>query len=226
MLSALARLDSTLSRDERARADRFYFERDRKRFVAGRGVLRDILSLYLDTPAGNIAFCYGRHGKLAVSAPAGGTDIYFNLSHSKDWMVCALARARAVGVDIEHVRSNIDCEEMAALVFSDSDRCNLDRVPAHAKLRSFFDAWTGKEAYVKAVGKGLFFPLPEIEGTLRPDNAPPLSRRSSVPDAGGWSRLALAVAEGYSGALVVAGELRGLRCLEWNHHIHNVVSAA
>jgi 4'-phosphopantetheinyl transferase len=216
--SVLARLNSTLSGDEQARASQFYFRTDRTRFVVGRGALRSILSIYLDTQTENIAFRYGSHGKPAVSAPADATDIYFNLSHSKDWTVLAVARARAVGIDIEHVRSNFDYEEMAALVFSERDRRIFDGIPAHAKLRSFFDAWTGKEAYVKTVGKGLSFPLSEIEGTLRAYDAPPVSLVSSVSDAGCWSLRTLDVAEGYSGSLVVAGEVSELRCLEWNPH--------
>src|SRR5712692_3412762 len=120
--SMLARLNGTLSRDEQARASQFYFKTDRTRFVVGRGVLRSILSIYLDAKTENIAFRYGSHGKPAVSAPADATDIHFNLSHSKDWTVLAVTRAREVGIDIEHVRSNFDYEEVAASVFSESDR--------------------------------------------------------------------------------------------------------
>jgi len=209
-------LYGTLSSDERARTDQFYFETDRHRFVVGRGVLRNILSTYLNIPAKNIRFSYGRHGKPAVSAPTNVTDIHFNLAHSGDWIVCAAARARPVGIDIEYVRSNVNHEAMAELVFSDTDRRIFERIPPQTKLKSFFDAWTGKEAYVKAIGKGLSFPLCQVEGTLRRNSARPQSRVTSVQGAGRWSFCALDVGEGYAAALVVGGDVRKLRFLQWN----------
>ena len=93
-----------LSADEWQRAERFHFERDRSRFIAGRSILRTILSRYLPLAPGQIEFCYGPHGKPALSGACGDQSLCFNLSHSADMALYAVTRDRQIGVDIEQVR--------------------------------------------------------------------------------------------------------------------------
>ncbi len=104
-------LRSRLSSDELARAARFHFERDRTRFSVARAALREILAHYLGTSPAEIAFVYGDHGKPALAPPYG--DLRFNLSHSHDLALCAVARGSEVGVDVERIRELDDLEGMA-----------------------------------------------------------------------------------------------------------------
>ena len=104
----LHRLGRNLSADEQARAVRFRFARDRERFIAARGLLREVLALYLDTAARRLRFRYGVHGKPFL---AEHRDLRFNVSHSLDTMLVAVADKREVGVDIEHVGTDVAVEE-------------------------------------------------------------------------------------------------------------------
>jgi len=97
----------TLAADEQARAERFYFERDREHFIVGRGVLRAILGGYLDRVPKCLSFCYGSHGKPALGGDSDGDAIRFNVSHSRGVALYAVTRGREVGVDLEWVRVNL-----------------------------------------------------------------------------------------------------------------------
>jgi len=119
---------ATLSEDERSRAARFRFERDRRRFVVARGALRELLGRHLDTRASDLRFVYNAFGKPALS-PEFGDRLKFNLSHSAELALIAVARDREVGVDVEYLRPD--------------------------EPRTFFEDWTKQEAYVKARGEGL-----------------------------------------------------------------------
>jgi 4'-phosphopantetheinyl transferase len=119
---------ATLSDDERSRAARFHFERDRRRFIVARGALRELLACHLDTRASDLRFVYNAFGKPALSPEFGGR-LKFNLSHSADLALIALATDREVGVDVEYLRPD--------------------------EPRTFFEEWTRQEAYVKARGEGL-----------------------------------------------------------------------
>ena len=119
--SVLEDLAASLSANERCRAGRFCFERDRRRFIAARGVLRDILGRYLRVPAGSVNLVTLQHGKPEL-ADRTGNGLQFNLSHSHDLAVYAITCRRKVGVDIERVRT-MSIDAMARLVFS-PDECN------------------------------------------------------------------------------------------------------
>ncbi|MGH8488449.1 MAG: 4'-phosphopantetheinyl transferase family protein [Gammaproteobacteria bacterium] len=209
-------LEDVLSDEERKRLRTIWFERDRHQFVVGRAALRNILSRYLDVDAKHIALEYERHGKPVLSALCNPIGVHFSVSHSVDWVVCAVARGRAVGVDIEYQRSGVNYVEIAERVFSAAERRSFQRVPARAREEVFFNVWTLKEAYVKAIGQGLFYPFSEIDVTLRPAESPRLLRALSEPYPARWSLQTLYVAKRYTGALAVAGPVRELALWEWN----------
>ncbi len=140
---------------EQERADKFRFERDRARFVVAHGLLRRLLSRALECP--NVAFKYGVNGKPAL---AHDDNLQFNLSHSADWAVFALAWKRQVGIDIESaeslVRNPDDLPGMAERIFSEHELTAWRGLSAsEAKLPAFLRAWTRKEACLKAAGLGL-----------------------------------------------------------------------
>jgi 4'-phosphopantetheinyl transferase len=175
---------ATLSQDERNRSARFRFARDRRRFIAARGVLRALLGRYLGTRPGRIRFAYNAFGKPELSPEFGGR-LRFNLSHSAGLALIAITTETAVGVDLEYIRPQPDYAEIARSVFSAAEVDELNRLPSHLYPQAFLRCWTRTEAYVKARGEGLAMPSP------------------SLPR--GWSLYTLQPAPGYIGALAVEG---------------------
>ena len=208
---AMARWWATLSADERGRAARYRFERDRARFVAARGALRALLAGYIGEPAGRIALVSDAYGK--PRAPA-WPELRFNLSHAGERALYAVALGREVGVDIEEIRPELAGRDLAAQFFSAYELGELSRLPAAAWAEGFFNCWTRKEAYVKARGLGLFLDLAQFDVSLAPGEAATLlATRDNPAEAGRWSLHALDAGPGYSAALAVEGGISELRCL-------------
>ena len=199
--------EATLNADERARAARFYFDRDRQRFIVARGCLRIILSRYLADEATQIQFDYNAFGKPHLAPPYATSGLTFNLAHSGEFALYALAYQRQVGVDIEQIRSGLDYEQLAGQVFSLAEQQSLQSVPAAQRMAAFFNGWTRKEAYIKAQGMGLSLPLAQFTVTLAPDEPPRLlSTQHDPAEAGRWSLQAISTAPGYVGAVVAEGQ--------------------
>jgi 4'-phosphopantetheinyl transferase len=118
-----------LAPDETARAQRFYFERDRRHFTVGRGALRMILGRYAGIAPSQLQFTYTSYGKPALSEATGGDTLRFNLSHSAGLALCAVTRSREVGVDIEGVREMDDLPQIARQFFSANENAVLSRLP-------------------------------------------------------------------------------------------------
>ena len=154
-----------LSKDERDRANRFLFERDRRRFTIARGRLRQILGLYLQRPPGQIAFSYNGFGKPAAE---GSGPLRFNLSHSGDLAVYAFTAGREIGVDIELVKPGFQIEAIPERFFALAEASRLRSLAPAEQLDAFFECWTRKEAYVKARAEGLSIRLDSFEVTLGP----------------------------------------------------------
>ena len=171
----LRSLEATLADEEKARAARFIFERDRDRFIAARGILRDLLGRYLRCAPQTIEFVYGPRGKPAVAGAAARPDICFNLSHSHGLAVVAIGREREVGIDVELIRPEFAGEEIAKRYFSAKEIAELSRLPAELRTEGFFLCWTRKEAYIKAKGDGLQIPLDSFDVSLSPGRPATLS---------------------------------------------------
>ena len=189
-----------LTAEERERSRRFVFQRDRRRSVVSRGFLRALLSCYSGLPAQSIPIEYGDKGK--PQWPGGG--LHFNVSHSENLIVIGLTRVCPLGVDVEHLRLVSEAESIAERFFSAAEAQVFCDAPPHLKPQTFFNCWTRKEAYVKAVGDGLHIPLDSFEVTLRPGESPMMSTLDgNVERAAGWSVYHLEPAPGYVGALVM-----------------------
>ena len=154
-----------LAPDETARAARFHFDHLQRRFILSRGALRILLGHYLDIAANRIEFRYGSRGKPSLAAPAG---IHFNASHSGDVALFAFTLHCEIGVDVEEMRPISDMREIASRFFCAEESTELMALPADERERAFFLCWTRKEAYLKAVGEGLYAPLNDFCVTLRP----------------------------------------------------------
>jgi 4'-phosphopantetheinyl transferase len=182
----LARLAEHLSADERRRASRLQLERDRRRAIAARGRLREVLASYVDATPAQVAFAYGAHGKprlVGLRASA----LRFSLSHTGDHALLAVTRDREVGVDLETIRPEALGEREAALFLSAAERRAIDRLPAADRPRALFALWVQKEAYAKACGLGLALDLQAID----------------VSACEGWDVRMLDAGPGFAAALAV-----------------------
>ena len=211
--AALRLLEATLSRDERERADRFYFERDRRRFVCARGVLRNLLADYQDDDPAMLTFRYGSHGKPELDMGC-GRPIAFNVSHSGELALLAFSRRGDVGVDVEQFRYMSDRDDIACRFFARGEVARLRALPLVEHEAAFFRCWTRKEAYVKAVGDGLARPLDAFEVTFASDEPGRLTIRADERESRRWALRGLEVAPRYAAALVTEGR-RHVSCWRW-----------
>ncbi len=199
-----AGLGRLLSPDEQARGARYMREIDRQRFTTARGQLRRILGAYSGMDPVLLRFTYNPQGKPALDQG----EPHFNLSHSRGCGLLAVIFGRESGVDIETDERNVDYTNIARRFFSPTEAAALLALPADVQPRAFLNGWTRKEAYIKARGQGLSIPLDSFDVSL--DDTP----RLTCPD-GNWSLYTLEPGNGFSAALVVEGEIAGIRCWDW-----------
>jgi len=212
----LGRLRSNLSSDELARADRFVFDRDRRRYVAAHGILRAILAHYLGADPAALAFRTESAGKPLLAPARHGRVLRFNLSHSRDLALVAVTRGCDIGVDLEWVSDTVEVEQVASTVFSPAEIAELRRLPMPQKREAFFNGWTRKEAIVKALGAGLGYPVRELTVSMTPGEPARLIRaEDAAMDRSEWTLEALFPAPGYVGAVVHRGARRTLRLFDW-----------
>lgn len=147
-LSAFCR---TLGADERERACRFRFARDRRRFILRRGALRALLARRLGCAASAIGYSRNEFGKPSVAE----SDVRFNVSHSHGIALYAIGEGAEVGCDIERVDPALDIEAIAERFFAPQEIRMLRSLPDHLRHTGFFNCWTRKEAYLKCRGCGL-----------------------------------------------------------------------
>jgi 4'-phosphopantetheinyl transferase len=187
-------LSGTLSSGEWLRAERFHFEPDRARFIATRGLLRAILSLYTGVEPGDLKFTTGPHGKPELDGLC--SSLRFNLSHSDDLMLLAVTHAREIGVDLEYMRDDVPFETLADHYFDPEEAWDLRLLPAAQRAWKFYDTWTSTEARLKAGGEGI-------------------SNGMKIADPDRWSLLKFRPAPGYTAAVAVEGGEFQLECLSW-----------
>jgi 4'-phosphopantetheinyl transferase len=203
----------TLTADERQRAERYVFQKDRTHFVVARGLLRVLLGRYLRQDPRHLHFTYGPHGKPALATDTGRASMHFNVSHSHGLALYAITRGREVGVDVERIRPAVVQEQIAEHFFSPREVIVLRALPPPLQAPAFFACWTRKEAYIKAKGDGLTLPLDQFEVSLAPGEPAALLRTAWDPqEAAGWALQDLAPAPGYRAAVAVAGHDWRLIC--------------
>jgi 4'-phosphopantetheinyl transferase len=188
----LAGAEAVLSREEILRTRRFVHREDQERYIAAHGALRMVLGLYLALDPESLEFRPGPHGKPALVQTF--TDLRFNLSHSADLALIAVARGRDVGVDVERVERDIEYEPIAGQYFEPAEAWELRTAPPDERAARFFDLWTRKEAILKDEGVGLVAPS-------RPHD---------------FTALQVCPAPGYTGAVASEGGDWRLTCWHWN----------
>jgi 4'-phosphopantetheinyl transferase len=197
--SALRELEVTLSPDEISRAARFHFAEDRNHYVIARGVLRELLGRYLLQAPEGVRFSYGPRGKPFIMGSEG--NLCFNVSHSGDLAVYAIARERNLGIDVEQIAPDSAGEDIARRYFSAREIQDLQGLDAADRVQGFFRCWTRKEAYLKATGMGLHTPLDSFSVSILPGE--PARFLGGVEP--GWQLAAYDPGEGYAAALVYDG---------------------
>lgn len=206
---------SVLSENERSRAERFVLERDRTSFIVAHGILRALLARYLGCAPQSIQFTYGPYGKPAISDRQAPSPLSFNLSHSHGLAAVAVVRDREIGVDVERIRPEFAGEDIAKRYFSPTEVAELRRLPEERRAEGFFLCWTRKEAYVKALGEGLRFPLDGFSVSLTPGE--PVRLRAE--DAIRWSIQSFEPSKPYGvthvGAVVCEGNDWTVEQLDW-----------
>lgn len=196
-------LESFLSEDELARANRFHFPEHRRRFVAARGQLRELLGQEVGLLPQNLSFRYGPHGKPELEQTQ---ELSFNLSHSHEAALLATCQKAALGVDLEWTERRVEYLLVGRRFFSDQEVGKLDACPPERQREAFFACWTRKEAYIKALGDGLSRPLDSFAvGMLEGEPATLLWSRFPG-EVERWSLYNLTLPGSYRGALVVEGK--------------------
>jgi 4'-phosphopantetheinyl transferase len=210
-------LGPSLEPDEIERANRFHFARDRDHFIVGRAALRAILGRYLGQPPEALRFRTNDYGKPEVE-PA---RLRFNLSHSGDLALCGVTARATIGVDVEQLRALPDAVSIAERFFSRHENEILQTIPAEKQIEAFFNCWTRKEAYIKALGQGLALPLPSFDVTLTPGQPAALLAVRGQPqdDVHRWALQGLIPQPGYVAAFVVEGQVRSINYWDWQPNL-------
>jgi 4'-phosphopantetheinyl transferase len=194
-------LKAALSLDEEQRAARFRSIELRERWTIARGALRCILAAYARCEPGALVFREGAHGKPALAWPV--VDIPFNLSHTDDLTLVAVAGSGRVGIDAERVRPEVEVEDLSRRFFAPAEAAEILALSPEAQVAAFFTCWTRKEAFVKALGGGLSVPLNSFQVSIQSDQ-PARLLWAEGEASGRWNLLDLSE-PGVAAALVVEG---------------------
>lgn len=214
--SCLQSLQQNLSADELNRSERYYFQKDREQFIVSRGALREILSRYLDINPRTLNFAYNLYGKPFLDSPLAKNTLCFNLSHSHGVALIAITENRDIGIDIECLSTNLPYQDIAERFFSPLEKTVLRSLPEHLQHQAFFTCWTRKEAYIKAVGKGLSIPLDRFDVTLAPgEPAALLNFQDDPQEIFRWNLIELTPASDMVAALAVEGYCSQLQCFQY-----------
>jgi 4'-phosphopantetheinyl transferase len=199
-----AGLEVILSADEKLRASRFHFEKNRNEYVVTRYTLRKLLGGYLNLPPDQLQFLYTQHGKPYIS----GSPIAFNVSHTHGMAALAFAMQTSVGIDVEAVRTNFRADEIAERFFSDHERQSLRKYFKEERHAAFFRCWTRKEAYIKARGEGLSHPLAQFDVSLeRESESALIATRPDLLESERWILRPFPVPDGFQAAVAAALDL-------------------
>jgi 4'-phosphopantetheinyl transferase len=202
-----------LSDDEYRRAERYYFYRDKKRYIISRGVLRTIIGkYYIGVEPGCIKFYYGNHGKPYLSKIFEGGTLQFNRADSNGIAVYAFTKINEIGIDLEYMRSMPDADQIVKGSLSEYEKDAFKSLSESQKYEAFFNCWTRKEAFIKATGKGLYYPLDQFDVSMAPDQpARLISINENRLEAAKWTLIDLRPEFGYSAAVALEGVCEDFR---------------
>jgi len=221
--AGMSEMAKFLSVQEKEKAGRFYFSRDRKHYIATHGALRKVLSLYVKEHPALLKFLTNTYGKphLAV-ADEEMVAPQFNVSHSHDVALFAIVRDGMVGIDVEKINPDFATMEIAERFFSRSEINKLCSLQGREQINGFFNCWTRKEAYIKAKGLGLSIPLNQFDVEPTPGKKPRLVASEFCPqDVGRLSMFSFDVKDDFVGALVVEGDEMNVEYYDYSEKAGN-----
>jgi 4'-phosphopantetheinyl transferase len=176
-----------------------------------------LLAGYLAIPAAEIRFEYLTSGKPQLAAGQNPSALQFNVSHSANMALIAVGSEHRLGVDIEEIRHDVDTTALAERFFSVRERAGLQALPDHLRVPAFFACWTRKEAFLKATGEGLSFPLADFSVTTHPDLEPELEEiKGSADDGKQWFLTDLSVVDGFRATVAREHSPYRLETYAWN----------
>lgn len=214
--AAVTNLLGTLAPDERARAERFHFEKDRNYYIVARGILRAILGRYLSVAPAEIRFVYSHYGKPTLAGNPHVNPLRFNLSHSHELALYGVTLGREIGIDVEYIRPDVANEQIAERFFSANEVARLRSLSPPMQTEAFFNCWTRKEAYIKAHGEGFSYPLDQFDVSLaQGEPAALLATRPDAQEALRWSIKELKCEPLYVASLVVEGQAQHFEYWRW-----------
>ena len=203
-----------LSEDEKERANRFYFDHDRTRYILAHGILRTLLSCYTKTKPNSHYFISNPYGKPALSEK--GTPC-FNMSHSGSQILYGFTREREIGVDIELVKSIENIDQIIDRYFSKREKLEFSKLPDHLLKEAFYTCWTRKEAFIKAQGQGLSIPLDQFSVSFLTEKPVRiLETQHDNQAADRWSLLDVSVNTNYKSAAAVEGHGLIVKTRQWS----------
>lgn len=212
----LDQLRSWLVSAEQTRADRFLFDKHRQRFLIGRARQRQLLGQYLDLAPSQVDFQYDGLGKPSLRGQGANSGVCFNFSNSGQAALLAVTRDMELGIDLELLRGLTNLEGLAARFFTAEESDEILSLQGLPQQQAFFRCWTRKEAYLKAVGKGLTFPLNRVRVTVQADQPARICWINGDPAAAAaWQLQHLEPAGGYLGALAFQGSRDQIRRFLW-----------
>ena len=207
---AFNRYHGLLSHDEKKRASKFRFYKDKRCYVVTKGVLRLLSGGYLNQDAKAITFDYGKYEKPPYKHE---TNLNFNVSHSGDMAIIGFVYDHTIGVDIEKIKNDFDTFDIAVNFFSKKEIAALRKIPKPQQYIAFYRCWTRKEAFIKAKGSGLSFPLDQFSVTLDSDlEANLLETKWNKKEKNNWSFHSFKPDPDYIAAIIVGDAVSTFNC--------------
>jgi len=199
---------SLLSDDEKVRMGKYHFEKDRKSFRTTRAILRTLLSKYLIMDNENISFQSNKYGKPYLDSPK-KNNFKFNVSHSREYTALAFNWINEIGIDIEYINKELKIEEIVNNYFSSYEIQQLFRLEQKKRRHAFFRIWTRKEAFIKAIGRGLSIPLDSFDVSVG-EECPKILNQAGVKNLANYKMHKINVKPNYCSTLVSVGNHKSL----------------
>ncbi len=191
-----------LSIDEKNKSQKFIFEKDKKEYTICRGVLRILLSKYLNIEPKKIMFNYNKYGKPSLNGNR--SNIKFNVSHSKDMCTIAINQNNDIGIDIEFINPKVDTDDIVKDFFSEYEIKNYFNIEKKERLKMFYKIWTRKESLIKAYGMGLSISLDSFDVDMKDEN-PEINWNKNLTEQKKFSLYNIKISNDYCSALVNNG---------------------
>jgi 4'-phosphopantetheinyl transferase len=202
---------SILSEDERKRADKLKVEDKKQQYIITRGALRQRLGLLTNIEPEDFVFKILEYGKPVLANNPQCAGITFNVSHSHDLALIAIAQKQNIGIDIEKINHESDHQALMTRFFSRAEQAEFQTIAEVNKARAFCACWSRKEAFIKAIGSGIAYGLDNFDVSVDPENQTP-EINLHKPSEETWSAFNLPINNEYMACLVSDRDGISVRC--------------